>query len=90
MILCYKLGKKTHMEYVDMVGFDVRMGTTRVIDGILSQRRMVCAKQGFYSPIIVTKQHYMSLYGKRITSIKHVQTCGSDYDSLKVVKCFVI
>lgn len=50
----FKTHDKAHvayMEYIGRVGFDVRMVTTKVIDGVLSQRRMVCAKQGVYSPM---------------------------------------
>lgn len=36
-----------HLEYASRIGFDVRMGTTKVVLCILSQRRMVCTKQEF-------------------------------------------
>lgn len=47
------------------VRFDVRVGTTKDIDGVLSQWIMVCVKQGIYSPIdqdqegIPRKKHWI-------------------------------
>lgn len=31
-------------------GFNVRIDTTNVVDGVMTQTRMVCSKQGYYSP----------------------------------------
>lgn len=39
------------MEYARKVGFDIRMTMTKVVDGVLSQRRMVCSKKRYYSPV---------------------------------------
>lgn len=48
----FKTHDKTRVAYIyDM--FRCENGTTKVISGVLSQQRMVCAKQGIYSPVIL-------------------------------------
>lgn len=45
--------KKAYMEYAGWIGFDARMCTIKVVDGIMTQRHMICSKQGYYSPAVI-------------------------------------
>lgn len=73
------------MEYARKVGFDIRMTMTKDVDDVLSQCRMVCSKQRYYSPVGKPKRK------RRIRNSR----CGYDamiylvLDSSMSVRCFV-